>query len=52
MGNNRRGAPQCENHALGQQFPFGRHFVREAIQDQVQIQFACDRDIKAWHVRR
>src|SRR6185295_13804497 len=37
-------------HAVGQQLALRRKFVRQAIKDEVEVEFSGDGDVKTWHV--
>ena len=41
---------QGKHHAVSQQFTLGRKLVRQAIKDEVEVQFSGDGDVKTWHV--
>ena len=50
VGDDRGRTAQGEHHAVGQQFPLGRKFVGQTVEDEVEVQFSGDGDVKAWHV--
>src|SRR4029079_2752671 len=41
---------QGKHHAVSQQFTLRRKLVRQAIKDEVEVQFSGDGDVKTWHV--
>ena len=49
VGHDRRGGAQREHHAVRQQFAFGKKLFRQTVQNEVEIQFAGNGDIKPWH---
>src|SRR5712692_3397414 len=49
---NSRGAAQGKHHALGQQFALGWNLVRQAVEDQVELELTSEGDVKARHVVR
>src|SRR5216683_8215561 len=44
-------APERQRQAAGQKFALGRERLRQPIENQVEVQFADDRDVKARHAR-
>ena len=50
MGDDCGRTAQGKHHAVGQQFPFRRKLLRESVEDEVEVQFSGDSDIKSRHV--
>src|SRR5581483_1853642 len=45
------GRSQGEDHSVCQQFTLGRKFGRQTVENKIEIQFARNGDVKAWHAR-
>ena len=41
-----------EHHAVGKQFAFRRKLLGQAVEDEVEVQFAGDGDVETGHVSR
>src|SRR5256885_975311 len=46
--NNRR-RTESQHHTIGEQFTLKNELFGKAIEDQVEIEFADDGDVEAWH---
>jgi hypothetical protein len=43
------GGAESEGHAIGEQFALGDKSFGKAVKNQVEIEFAGDSDVEAWH---
>ena len=49
MGDNGGRRAEREHHAIGEEFAFGLELLGQAIEDEVEIQFAGDGDVETGH---
>ena len=49
VSHDRGGGAEREHHAVGEQFAFRRKLFGQAVEDEVEIQFAGDRDVETGH---
>src|SRR5580704_3318778 len=49
VGNNCRGRREGEHHAVGEEFALGGELLGQAVEDEVEVEFAGDGDVEAGH---
>src|SRR6201993_4433172 len=49
--NNRGRTTQREHHVAREEFALRGEFRRQAVKNQIEVQFPGQREVKAWHVR-